>query len=72
VQTKTNAENWISQWVIITCGGWVEYFHRSPSSRRRRGKGKSRIWDSKIWSRVPRESDPKITALARASNNCKR
>jgi hypothetical protein len=25
-----------------------------------------------MWSRVPRDSDPKITALARASSNCKR
>jgi hypothetical protein len=28
--------------------------------------------DSKIWSRVPRESDPRMTALARISSNCKR
>jgi hypothetical protein len=27
--------------------------------------------DSKIWSRVPRESDPRMTALLRASSNCK-
>jgi hypothetical protein len=33
--------------------------------------GGSRIWDSKMWSRVPRESDLRITALARASGNCK-
>jgi hypothetical protein len=30
----------------------------------------SRIWDSKIWPRVLRVSDPKMTALARASSNC--
>jgi hypothetical protein len=36
------------------CGGGVEYFHRLPASCRRRRKGKSRIWESKIWSRVPR------------------
>jgi hypothetical protein len=53
------------------CGGGVEYLHRDPASRRRRWKGKSRIWDSKIWPRVLRDSDPKITALARASSNCK-
>jgi hypothetical protein len=25
----------------------------------------------KIWSRVPRDSDPRMTALERASSNCK-
>jgi hypothetical protein len=54
------------------CGGGVEYLHRSPASRRRRGKKKSGIWDSNIWSRVARGSDPKMTALARSSGNCKR
>jgi hypothetical protein len=39
----------------IPCGGWVEYLHRSPASRRRRWKWKSRIWNSKISSRVPRD-----------------
>jgi hypothetical protein len=34
--------------------------------------GESRIRDSKIWSWVPRDSDPRITTLARASSNCKR
>jgi hypothetical protein len=34
-------------------------------------KGKSRIWDSKIWSRVSRDSDLRMTALAKASSNCK-
>jgi hypothetical protein len=53
------------------CGGGVEYLHRSPASRTRRRKGKSRIWDSKIWSRVPLDSDPRMTALARTSSNCK-
>jgi hypothetical protein len=56
----------------IPCGGGVEYLHRSPARRRRRRKGKSRNWDSKIWSRAPRDSNPKIIALARASSNCKR
>jgi hypothetical protein len=50
------------------CVGWVEYLHREPASRRRRRKGKSQIWDSKIWSRVPRDSDPRKTALARVSS----
>jgi hypothetical protein len=56
----------------IPCGGGVEYLHPSPASRGRRRKGKSRIWDSKIWSRIPRDSDPRMTALVRTSRNCKR
>jgi hypothetical protein len=43
-----------------------------PASRWRRWKGKSRIWDSKIWSRVSGDSDLRMTALARTSSNCKR
>jgi hypothetical protein len=54
------------------CGGGIEYFHRDPASSRRRRKGKSQIWDSKIWSRLPRDSDPRKTALARASSIYKR
>jgi hypothetical protein len=54
------------------CGGVVEYLHRDSESRRRRRKGKSQIWDSKIWSRVQRDSDPRKTALARASSIYKR
>jgi hypothetical protein len=50
----------------VPCGGGVEYLHRSPASRRRRQKGKSRIWDSKIW-----DSDPRMTVLARASSSCR-
>jgi hypothetical protein len=44
------------------CGGGVEYLHRDPASRRRRGKGKTRIWDSKIpvlsSERAPRINKP--------------
>jgi hypothetical protein len=54
------------------CEGGVEYLHRDPTSLRRRRKGKSQIWDSKIWSRVPRDSDPRKTTLARASSIYKR
>jgi hypothetical protein len=54
------------------CGGGVEYLHRDPASRRRRRKGKSQIWDNKIWSRLPRDSDPRKTALTRASSIYKR
>jgi hypothetical protein len=53
-------------------GGGVEYLHRDPASSRRRRKRKSQIWDSKIWSRVRRDSDPRKTALARASSIYKR
>jgi hypothetical protein len=55
---------------FVTRDGF-EYLHRSPESRRRRQKGKSRIWDSTILSRVPRNSDSKMIVLARASSNCK-
>jgi hypothetical protein len=51
------------------CGGGVEYLHRDPASRRRRRKGKSQIRNSKIWSRVPKDSDPRNTALVRASSS---
>jgi hypothetical protein len=54
------------------CGGRVEYLHRDPASRKRRRTGKSQIWDSKIWSRVPRDSDLRKTALAKASSMYKR
>jgi hypothetical protein len=46
--------------------------HRNPESRRRRRKVKSRIWDSKIWSRISWDSGQKMTALARTRSNCKR
>jgi hypothetical protein len=32
----------------------------------------SQIWESKVWSRVPRDSDPRKTTLARASSIYKR
>jgi hypothetical protein len=32
----------------------------------------SRIWDSKMWSWIPKDSDPRMTALARTSSHCKR
>jgi hypothetical protein len=46
------------------CGGGVEYLQRDPASRRKRRKGKPQMRDSKIWSRDPRDSDPRETALA--------
>jgi hypothetical protein len=54
------------------CGGGVEYLHRSPASCRKQRKRKSQIWDSKIWSRVPKDSDPRKTTLARSSSIYKR
>jgi hypothetical protein len=33
--------------------------------------GESRIWDSKMWSWVPRNSDPRMTALTTASSSYK-
>jgi hypothetical protein len=54
------------------CGGGVEYLHRDLASRKKRRKGMSRIRDSKIWSRVPRDTNPRKTALARASSIYKR
>jgi hypothetical protein len=33
--------------------------------------GKSPIWENKIWSWVPQDSVPRMTALARPSSNCK-
>jgi hypothetical protein len=57
--------------VLRRCRCGIEYLHRSPASRRRQQNRKFRIWDSKIWSRVPRESDPRMNELARASSNCK-
>jgi hypothetical protein len=35
-------------------------------------KGKSRTRDDGVWSRVPRNSDTRSTALARAGNGCGR
>jgi hypothetical protein len=51
-----------------SCESGVEYLHRDHASRRRWRKEKSQIWDSKIWSRVPRNSDPRKTTLASASS----
>jgi hypothetical protein len=48
------------------------YLHRGPASRRRRRKGKSQIWNSKIRSRDPMYLDPTKSALARASSIYKR
>jgi hypothetical protein len=62
VRHRSQREKWTTR-----VEGGVEYLHRDPVSPRRRQKGKSQIWDSKIWSLVPRN-----TALARASSIYKR
>jgi hypothetical protein len=59
-------------WSWYPCGGGVEYLHRSPASRRRQCKGESQIWDSKLWSRVPKDSDPRKTIQVRTSSIYKR
>jgi hypothetical protein len=54
----TVSRNVTFTWLAVSqypCGGGVEYLHRDPASRRRRQKGKSQIWDSKIGSQVPRD-----------------
>jgi hypothetical protein len=63
--TKRVPSAWGYKWVTlflgdINTGTW-------PSRL-----GESRIWDSKLWSWVPRASDPRLTALARITSNCKR
>jgi hypothetical protein len=63
---------WYGTLLMIPCGGGFEYLHRNPASHRRRRKRKSQIWDSKLWSRVLWESDPKMSALARAGSNWRR
>jgi hypothetical protein len=45
---------------------WTGFIWLSMETRRRR-KEKSQIRDSKIWSLVPRDSDPRKSTLARAS-----
>jgi hypothetical protein len=54
------------------CRGGIQYLHRDPASRRRRRKGKSQCWDRYIWARVPKASDQRKIALARASSIYKR
>jgi hypothetical protein len=60
---KLYKSQFIREWFL--CGSGVEYLHRRPARCRKRQKGKSLIWESKIWSRVPRDLDPRMNALAR-------
>jgi hypothetical protein len=64
-------ENWVT-WCfpsLVEAGSHTSTVTLRVVGRGR--KGKSRIWDSKIRPRVPRESDPKLTALAGVSSSCK-
>jgi hypothetical protein len=63
--TKREPSAWGFNWAtlflgVINMGTW-------PSRL-----GESRFWGSKIWSRVPRDSDPRMNARAKTSSNCKR
>jgi hypothetical protein len=50
--------NWATLFLgVINTGTWLSRL------------GKPQIWESKIWSRVPRDSDPRMTALVRTSSN---
>jgi hypothetical protein len=64
--------NYLRKDPILPFGSVDEYVNRSPASPRRRRKGKSQNLEGEIWSRVPWDSDPRMTALARVSSNCKR
>jgi hypothetical protein len=72
VWPKSYIKRTIQDQLSNLCGGGVKYLHRDPASCRMRRIGKSQIWDSKMWSRVPRDLDPRKTALARASSIYKR
>jgi hypothetical protein len=62
---KGDPNAWVFNWATlflgdVNTGTW-------PSRLR-----ESRIWDSKIWSWILRDSDLRMTALARATSICKR
>jgi hypothetical protein len=59
-------------YILDLCGEGLEYLLHDPASHRRRRKGKSQMWDSKIWLWVPRDWDPRKIALARVRSICKR
>jgi hypothetical protein len=48
------------------------WLYSEPDCRRRRRKWKSQIWDCKIWSRVPRDSELRKATPARTSSIYKR
>jgi hypothetical protein len=52
--------------ITYPCCGDVVYPHRDPPCRRRRRKWKSQTWDSKIWLRLPRDSDLRKSTLEKA------
>jgi hypothetical protein len=61
--TKRELWTWEHNRAILFGGIYI----RRPSPQRW-GSG---IWEINIWSRVQRNSDLRITALSKASNNCK-
>jgi hypothetical protein len=60
---KTEPSAWGYNWATL----FLRHIHTGSWPLR---LGESRIWDSKIWQRVPRDTDLKMTALARTSSNC--
>jgi hypothetical protein len=70
-QNQSQSQSYFTTGGLPPISSGVEYLHRDPASSRRRRKGKSQIWDGEIWSRVPRDSDPRMNALAKASSKCK-
>jgi hypothetical protein len=59
-EPSTWGYNWAPlYWGDINTGSWLSRLVES------------RIWGSKIWSWVPWDLDSRMTALARASSNCK-
>jgi hypothetical protein len=67
---QTHESNNSSTAACLRCRGKVfnEPLSSNERNRRRWWKGKSQIWDSKIWSRAPRDSDPRKTTMARTSS----
>jgi hypothetical protein len=69
MRSVPRCEKWgVNRLVGDPCGGGFEYLNRDPACCTRWRKGMSKIRDRKIWSRVPRDSDPRKSTLARASS----
>jgi hypothetical protein len=65
ITTKFKPSAWGYNWATLFLGDintetWPSRF------------GEYRIWECNIWSRVPPDSDPRMTVLARISSGCKR
>jgi hypothetical protein len=70
--TATEGSNKINCWDWCRIFGRLKGYVKRQKSGRRRRKGKSQNWESKIWSRDLRDSDLRKTALARTSSIYKR